>query len=368
MVTISNTVKVLKGSYGNVTILDNKIIKESKHKLCSSALREIHFMTLIGRKPISVDIDPLIKIIDCNYGKPLSEISVDTSYEDKLSILFSLICQIANFHQMGICHNDLTFNNILVKDNKVNIIDWGQACYQSTNAQYSIYDKWFRDPQYKNNDKISISDDIWALGCIIIWVLTNKNPERKYYDQSNIKELGLPNKSFEKLIMNIMTNSNNRISAHNIIRNYYHLWSNMQIYDQTVFKIPNKVSTILDVNLDANLDANLDVNLDTNLLKWCINDMQSQIIYTNTKMLYNYLTTKNKSKHNCLSNNLYILLVCYYLSYSVLGVYKIKFIDYKKYIEDALIDTNNMTQSKFIRLASMIIKSLNCNYVLLELE
>lgn len=344
---MATNIKILKGSYGHVTILNNnRIIKESKFILCGSILRELYFMNIINNSQIKVDYEPKIKIYNSYLGEPINNVSLKMTYEEKIDIIFQLISEVARIHQLNICHNDLTFNNILVKDNKINIIDWGQACYSCIETKYPIYDKWFRDPEYQIGDKITMCNDLWALGCIIINVMTGKNPIKKYYDKNNIIELNLQNKELEKLIMNIMTNSSNRISAHNMIRNYPNLWKciNKQKIEKQQFK---EIYNIRNNEIISFIKL------------WCKKDNQNDFVYKNTIALYEKLHKINKQQNIPPNLLQYLYLICYYISLSVLGSIKKRFINYNDYI----IKDEIMTQSKFIRLAIQIIKSFNFKYI-----
>ncbi|WP_257207101.1 protein kinase domain-containing protein [Bacillus thuringiensis] len=82
-------------------------------------------------------------------------------------------------HQLGYVHRDLTPANIIINnhDNSIRIIDFELTRkIGDMSPIFQGYTEGFASPQQIKEEQPSIQDDIYSLGCSMIFILTGKNP------------------------------------------------------------------------------------------------------------------------------------------------------------------------------------------------
>ncbi|KAA6391264.1 MAG: hypothetical protein EZS28_013212 [Streblomastix strix] len=97
------------------------------------------------------------------------------SVRDALNFIEELAISINQLHSIGICHRDLTPENILIFPNMgVQLINYGNG---------SKYYAYFSDSRYTAPDipqlvevDTPFASDIWSMGIIITEVLIKKDP------------------------------------------------------------------------------------------------------------------------------------------------------------------------------------------------
>lgn len=86
------------------------------------------------------------------------------------NIMFQILQGVNELHSNMIFHRDLKTSNILLKDNKVKIGDFGLSrCYSIPNKPYSreVMTLWYRPPELLLGfENYSTSVDMWSIGCI----------------------------------------------------------------------------------------------------------------------------------------------------------------------------------------------------------
>ena len=95
--------------------------------------------------------------------------------EEKIKFLINLIYQITKslifLHGNGIIHNDLKPDNIMVRDGKITLIDFGASLI--TEADVSFCTSEYRSPETYWKKKTSSTSDIWSLGLVCLFVIND---------------------------------------------------------------------------------------------------------------------------------------------------------------------------------------------------
>ena len=163
-----------------------KVIKNNVH-YHRAALREASIYDLIMKE--SKICDNIIKLNryfkfngDIFFDFELGGISLYEYYNEKLNIIdinnFSrqILYGLIFIHKLNIIHSDLKPENIIIKNNKLKIIDFGSSFVENTDLHNSyIQSRWYRSPEILYKHQITTKIDMWSYGCIIYEVY-NKKP------------------------------------------------------------------------------------------------------------------------------------------------------------------------------------------------
>ena len=123
--------------------------------------------------PIIYDVDLQKGIITMEYikGKRIKDIFNDLSDNEKKKICKKIGRNISYLHKNNIIHGDITTSNMILKDEKVHMIDFGLGCknteietkgvdlhvlmeaIESTHSKYSKYFKYILEEYQKENPK-----------------------------------------------------------------------------------------------------------------------------------------------------------------------------------------------------------------------
>jgi serine/threonine protein kinase len=140
---------------------------------------------------------------------------IDLSTYDKVQItdyLIRIINIIQKFHQLGYIHRDITTENFLIdKKGKIFLIDMELTwCIQSLQPDppFGLGTHGFMSPQQIDSKTPTIKEDIYALGCCMLFSFTNLLPNKwNIHDRSGLREK-LPefigNKAISDLICNCL--------------------------------------------------------------------------------------------------------------------------------------------------------------------
>ncbi|MFG6495510.1 protein kinase [Fictibacillus sp. UD] len=109
------------------------------------------------------------------------------SEEETIQLLVELLNIVENFHEKGIIHRDLRIPNIILRDGKLHIIDFGLACY--------VTDKEIQDPddhpEKLRMREISVISDLFALGHFALFLLYSSYEPQSRKEKSWEEELDI---------------------------------------------------------------------------------------------------------------------------------------------------------------------------------
>jgi serine/threonine protein kinase, bacterial len=109
------------------------------------------------------------------------------SEKETVSVLLELLTIIESFHQKGIIHRDLRIPNIIQRNGKLHIIDFGLACYLS--------DKELQDPddhpEKLRMRAVTVKSDLFALGHFALFLLYSAFEPQSKEEKSWEEELNI---------------------------------------------------------------------------------------------------------------------------------------------------------------------------------
>ena len=116
-----------------------------------------------------------LELADTNFEEIVQSITQDEAFK-----LFLDICHGMKFlHDRDIIHRDIKLGNVLIKNKKAKLCDFGQSTIQSNSVKsFSCHGtKVYWPPEIFKGKKYERKGDIWALGILFHKILTkNKHP------------------------------------------------------------------------------------------------------------------------------------------------------------------------------------------------
>lgn len=122
-----------------------------------------------------------------HFPSPYSELSIE-SKKALLRELQQLVDAVGCLHSNAIIHRDLSPGNIRISnDGKIFLLDLELSCYfgDTKSIPYSAGTPGFTSPQQNAGDIPNFSDDIFALGAVMIFVITGFDPQRILFAHSH---------------------------------------------------------------------------------------------------------------------------------------------------------------------------------------
>lgn len=192
-----------QGSYGNVYSVIDKKGKKFAMKI-SNIINGMHISPIILREITNLkkfNHNNIVKLYDVIVGKfdKMDSICLILELCDcdligqkfNLDHFYQLIDSVIHIHEMGFYHGDLSFGNVMVKDNDIKVIDLGtmQRSYRDFDLElgptYNV-----RPPECYNNDSIDGNKvDLWSLGCILYTMMTTMFVINPNVDESDVLEV-----------------------------------------------------------------------------------------------------------------------------------------------------------------------------------
>ena len=105
-------------------------------------------------------------------------IEKNITIQNILNITTELILSLKYLKENKIIHCDLKPENIMMnKYNRPILIDFGSAIFNNDfNNSVKTYTYCYQPPEFFNDNIISYSTDVWALGCILYSLITRQHP------------------------------------------------------------------------------------------------------------------------------------------------------------------------------------------------
>lgn len=107
------------------------------------------------------------------------------SEKETITILLELLTIIKSFHEKGIIHRDLRIPNIIQRNGKLHIIDFGLACFLSDEETFDPDDH----PEKLRMRAVTVKSDLFALGHFALFLLYSSYEPQSKKEKSWEEEL-----------------------------------------------------------------------------------------------------------------------------------------------------------------------------------
>jgi len=113
---------------------------------------------------------------------------INSDFDRKLRIKYSLnfLKGLTYLHDLGYVHNDIKPSNILInRDNRAKLVDFaftgkiGEVTFEHVPASFMLGTESFRHQQEKSRYVNLISNDIYAVGMVLLLLFSENNSQRK---------------------------------------------------------------------------------------------------------------------------------------------------------------------------------------------
>jgi len=146
--------------------------------------------------------------------------SLNKKITDRIIVAYQLALGVNYLHNIDIIHGDLKPENILMSENEnVYICDFGLSKMWFRNPEpvvEKIYSLWYRAPEILFQEQVNMKTDVWAFGCILFEIFSQRILFSKKSESKQISKLyklfgddlkkyyNLPYKFYKKKKSNIL--------------------------------------------------------------------------------------------------------------------------------------------------------------------
>jgi serine/threonine protein kinase, bacterial len=109
------------------------------------------------------------------------------SEQETIKVLLKLLNIVNRFHQKGIIHRDLRIPNIIERNGKLHIIDFGLACYLTDEEAEDPNDH----PEKLRMRAVTVKSDLFALGHFALFLLYSSYEPQSKIERSWEEELNI---------------------------------------------------------------------------------------------------------------------------------------------------------------------------------
>jgi len=119
--------------------------------------------------------DTIYLVTELVEGKSLEEYILSGEDFSVRNVCLSVVKIVREVHKRGIIHRDIKPSNIILsKEGKVVLIDYGSACYKDEkNTDVVFVSRGFSAPELYKNEKSGVETDIYSIGALLYYVLTD---------------------------------------------------------------------------------------------------------------------------------------------------------------------------------------------------
>lgn len=195
--------KVVAGKLGNLDVAVKTTVTMSKTRE-KHAVNEIDvlkkfehenivrlYANIISMTPEGLSVTLALELCDGVFGGQMTLVKCKRVCRDILRALCYL-------HAAGYVHRDVKPQNILLKNDKAVLSDFGFCAYSDNNGvDHFCGTPYYMSPEGLNKSKSFFKSDIWSLGISLIEVLTGKHPFASAVNIDHMAKLSLEQINFE---------------------------------------------------------------------------------------------------------------------------------------------------------------------------
>lgn len=129
-------------------------------------------------------------------------------------VMAEVVCGLQYLHEAGIIHRDLKPENILLdKIGRVKLVDFGTAKDEKEiqeGKEEFVGSRDYVSPEMLNEEAVSVGADLWALGCVLYYIVVGKTPftaESEYLTFQNITSHGLETAKDTRIVFDNLDSS-----------------------------------------------------------------------------------------------------------------------------------------------------------------
>ena len=119
-------------------------------------------------------IAPLVNELSLGWDVGVHRMRRGTKLRGGVREFVDICLQVYKMHRLGIVHNDLKPQNIVMYRGKPQIIDFGASRYIREAPVREEVSIWYRSPELCTGRTYDLRSDIWSLGCIYYEMMTGK--------------------------------------------------------------------------------------------------------------------------------------------------------------------------------------------------
>lgn len=120
-------------------------------------------------------IAPLVNELSLGWDMGVHRMRRGTPLRGGVREFIDICLQVYKLHRLGIVHNDLKPQNIVMYRGKPQIIDFGASRYiRETPVRDEEVSIWYRSPELCTGSSYDLKSDIWSLGCIYYEMMTGQ--------------------------------------------------------------------------------------------------------------------------------------------------------------------------------------------------
>lgn len=201
--------KVINGKFGDIEIVNKKIIKKSIlnkyskneleiYKNILTKLKINYWCKIKGLKYLPLPVfynfliqDNNVNIITNYYGKTLENFTNKLNNKNIQIIINELLNGLEYLHHNNIVHNDIKPTNILIKDFKtlqrITLIDFNLSCANNTRITNFIGNKMFCSTDNHKLFNLTFKNDLESLCYLFYYLLFKSLPWKKNILLSKLK-------------------------------------------------------------------------------------------------------------------------------------------------------------------------------------
>ncbi len=180
-----------QGGFGEVYLAENINLKVNRALKCIRKCRDVHGVAAREADilknlrhpaiPIIYDIEENEEFV-CIIEEYISGMSLNSLITHTKSIstrriitLIKELCEVLEYlHKNGIYHHDIKPDNIIIDNEKIKLLDYGNAARSNESNRVRMGTAGYAAPEMYGKERIGAGSDIYSIGMVILYLATGK--------------------------------------------------------------------------------------------------------------------------------------------------------------------------------------------------